>query len=505
MNTYQSDNRVSTRPTGMNNNSSYQQQRYQQDGNNTRSNRPMNEGGSGGNNYNQNRYSQPYSTQQHFASDTMNLKKGGLLPNEIRVSAKNSTINSIVKQITYVLRNGFQNVKLVGRGQACQLTQDIVAHLRENTNMPSSYSFDVKNTSAFNIIGEVVDELHVMIRERTSAHANSGKAPESQTLNHQGRPTNMNSQSSANTYRQPRQFQTITSQTLNGPVTEKNGGGVQGAGGRYLTSYGNTKIIRDDVPYSMRQQQQVQQSYPQQQKRRSPSQEFDQRRGDRDGGPNSSRMIQQQPQRRPFRDDYEIPRSTRPLQTVGYASGTTQEPRLQNNRGYQQRTEGGQNTYRNFQRSDVANDGGAGGQRSTGGNYTERRELQRYSNNNGYSQQNTDRVQTTGNGGGYARNMGSGAQQMRNSQYVRKENNYQPSSGNTGYGSGRLRTEGGYGGNRRMTGNSQGRRPQGGYQRDSNRGGDLIRGNNSAVNNGINEQILVVDREAAGRDSPIIE
>ena len=218
-------------------------------------------------------------------------------------------------------------------------------------------------------------------------------------------------------------------------MTEKSGGGVQG-GGRYMTSYGNTKIVRDDVPYSMRQQQQVQQSYPQQQKRRSPSPEFDQRKGDRDGGPNGSRMIQQQPQRRTYRDDYEVPRSTRPLQTVGYASGPTQEPKLQNGRGYQQRTEGGQNTYRNnYQRTDVVNDGGAGGQRSTGGNYTERRELQRYNNNNnGYSQQNSDRVQTSGNGGGYSRNMNGGAQQMRNSQYVRKENNYQPASGNNGYG-----------------------------------------------------------------------
>lgn len=49
---------------------------------------------------------------------------------------------------------------------ACQLTQEVADHCKKT--LYSKYYMEVKFTSALNKRGEVVDELHLMIRERTT-------------------------------------------------------------------------------------------------------------------------------------------------------------------------------------------------------------------------------------------------------------------------------------------------------------------------------------------------
>lgn len=65
-----------------------------------------------------------------------------------------------------LFNKGFNHLKIVGRGRAVPLTKDLVDYMREKSS--TFFYFQVRFTTAFNKIGEVVDEVHVMISKKSA-------------------------------------------------------------------------------------------------------------------------------------------------------------------------------------------------------------------------------------------------------------------------------------------------------------------------------------------------
>ncbi len=85
-----------------------------------------------------------------------------LLPNEMRISSKGD-MRGYVDHALDVMNQGFNHVKMVGRGQAVPITEDLVDILQKK----APYClFQVRFTTALNMNGDVCDEVHVMISKK---------------------------------------------------------------------------------------------------------------------------------------------------------------------------------------------------------------------------------------------------------------------------------------------------------------------------------------------------
>jgi hypothetical protein len=81
------------------------------------------------------------------------------VPNELRISL-NGNFKGQVGHIFFVMRSGYVNCKVVGRGSACERIKEIVSYLQKNA---PQYSYHIGNTKSLNRIGMVVDEMHLLI------------------------------------------------------------------------------------------------------------------------------------------------------------------------------------------------------------------------------------------------------------------------------------------------------------------------------------------------------
>jgi hypothetical protein len=80
-------------------------------------------------------------------------------PNEVRISLKGN-FKGQVGHILFVLRSGFMNCKVVGRGSAGERITEIVSYLQKQH---PEYAYHLSSTKSLNRAGNVVDELHLMI------------------------------------------------------------------------------------------------------------------------------------------------------------------------------------------------------------------------------------------------------------------------------------------------------------------------------------------------------
>ena len=79
------------------------------------------------------------------------------------MSAK-SNFDGIVRSVISLFRDqGYSNCKVVGRGGACELTEEILNYLRK---VQPYYSYEPTSTRALNKQGLVVDELHILISKK---------------------------------------------------------------------------------------------------------------------------------------------------------------------------------------------------------------------------------------------------------------------------------------------------------------------------------------------------
>jgi len=86
-----------------------------------------------------------------------------MLPNEMRISS-GGDVAAYGRVASKILGEmGYANVKMVGRGQAVALTQELVDYMKEKI---SNCFFQVRFTTSFNKRGDVVDEIHVMISKK---------------------------------------------------------------------------------------------------------------------------------------------------------------------------------------------------------------------------------------------------------------------------------------------------------------------------------------------------
>ena len=83
-----------------------------------------------------------------------------LLPNEVRISMQGN-FNSYVKTVFYLLTTqGYSNCKLVGRGGAATVADELQQYLQSKA---PQFTYESYLAKSFNKRGDVVDELHVMI------------------------------------------------------------------------------------------------------------------------------------------------------------------------------------------------------------------------------------------------------------------------------------------------------------------------------------------------------
>jgi hypothetical protein len=87
-----------------------------------------------------------------------------LLPNEMRISSQGD-MRGYVDHALGVINQGFNHVKMVGRGQAVPLTEDLVDILQKKA---PSCMFQVRFTTALNKLGDVCDEVHVMMSKKSA-------------------------------------------------------------------------------------------------------------------------------------------------------------------------------------------------------------------------------------------------------------------------------------------------------------------------------------------------
>lgn len=87
-----------------------------------------------------------------------------LLPNEMRISSQGD-MRGYVNMALDIINQGFNHVKMVGRGQAVPLTEDLVDILQKK----APYCiFQVRFTTALNKKGYVCDEIHVMMSKKSA-------------------------------------------------------------------------------------------------------------------------------------------------------------------------------------------------------------------------------------------------------------------------------------------------------------------------------------------------
>ncbi len=86
------------------------------------------------------------------------------LPNEVRISMK-GVFESQCKHILMILRSGYPNCKVVGRGRASEKTYAILEYLQKAA---PQYSYHWSETKSLNRVGQVVDEVHLMIIQEES-------------------------------------------------------------------------------------------------------------------------------------------------------------------------------------------------------------------------------------------------------------------------------------------------------------------------------------------------
>lgn len=95
-----------------------------------------------------------------------------LQPNEMRISTGGDLQAYSRVALSILHEQGYNNVKMVGRGRAVSLTQDIVDFLKQRK---SDLNFQVRFTTAFNKRGDVVDEVHVMLSKKSAEEIRNEK------------------------------------------------------------------------------------------------------------------------------------------------------------------------------------------------------------------------------------------------------------------------------------------------------------------------------------------
>ena len=86
------------------------------------------------------------------------------MPNEVRISL-NGSFKGQIGHIFFVMRSGYLNCKVVGRGSACERIKEIVNYLQKQA---PQYLYHMSNTKSLNRMGFVVDEMHVMITNESA-------------------------------------------------------------------------------------------------------------------------------------------------------------------------------------------------------------------------------------------------------------------------------------------------------------------------------------------------
>src|SRR5438105_2492635 len=82
-----------------------------------------------------------------------------LLPNEMRVSTRGDYKN-YVESALRIVKNGYDFLKIVGRGEAVVITEDLLEELKARLKYSK---FLVHYTQALNKKGVVVNEIHIMV------------------------------------------------------------------------------------------------------------------------------------------------------------------------------------------------------------------------------------------------------------------------------------------------------------------------------------------------------
>ena len=85
-----------------------------------------------------------------------------LLPNEMRISTKGE-MKLYVHSAMTILKQGYANLNIVGRGQAVPLTEELTDILKRKNG---GCDFQVRFTQALNKKGFVCEEIHVMISQK---------------------------------------------------------------------------------------------------------------------------------------------------------------------------------------------------------------------------------------------------------------------------------------------------------------------------------------------------
>lgn len=112
-----------------------------------------------------------------------------------------SNFKWIVGNVNSILREqGYANCKVVGRGSACQLTEEVINHFERVTPY---YKLDIMKTRALNKVGDVVDELHLLISKKgqSAESGNQTRYPRDSASDYH---KNGQFEANSNSYRQPR-------------------------------------------------------------------------------------------------------------------------------------------------------------------------------------------------------------------------------------------------------------------------------------------------------------
>ncbi|CDW78975.1 UNKNOWN [Stylonychia lemnae] len=355
-------------------------------------------------------YSRGSQKQAYQAEYQAQPRQSQLLPNEIRVSMK-SRFKFVVDNVMQILREGYPNCKVVGRGMACQLTSEVYSYFKRNF---TNFIYECMNAKALNKVGEVVDEFHLLISKRdqiSEAATQSGyqkRYPREVGQQNSHKSGQFQANSINNGYRQPRQFQTYTNQQQEKRFNGYGGYGKQG---------------REDAPYSLRQRQ------------RSYSGE----KGKTDDLLQANQVGRDQ--RRYYKDDNEARGQENGYQRTfkGEYQGKSQAQFERS--GFSRPMNGGATSKTNSSMTGV-NRGNQGQQR---------RELQKYSDGNGYyvppnennkfHNQGERGNQRNGYGDGYRRSNYQNSNHKNNLTFGRTGYNQRNNNSNQGYNTGVSRSD----------------------------------------------------------------
>lgn len=108
------------------------------------------------------------SDEHIFKGKQFHSGEGQLLPNEIRINSMgNAKVYCDIAVRTF--EQGYENIKIVGRGMAVELTEEVTQELKKR----APYCFYmVRFAQALNKKGEIVEEMHVMMCKKT-VHQNT--------------------------------------------------------------------------------------------------------------------------------------------------------------------------------------------------------------------------------------------------------------------------------------------------------------------------------------------